>query len=136
MKKIILLVLFLSIFGLVLVSAETWKEFRNRVEVMSERVLVPKYFDGNDWLDNLAAVIATHDWCGKMYEYILENDNTMGEGERTGRALSQMVHEIKIEEYWDKAKGLPPNSWNYVYKRYIYWFNHLKNGGWITFRDM
>ncbi|MDR2972738.1 MAG: hypothetical protein LBU83_12580 [Bacteroidales bacterium] len=118
------------------VSAETYREFRNRVEAMSERVIVPKYFDGDGWLDNLAAVIATHDFCRQSYRYILENDNTMGEGERAGRVLSQMLHEMKFKEFWDYARRLSQDSWNYVYRRYQYWLDHLQKGGWITFRDM
>jgi hypothetical protein len=118
------------------VKAETWREFRNRVEVMSERVIVPKYFDSDGWLDNLAAVIATHEWCSKMYKYILENDNTMDTGERTGRVLSQMLHEMKFKEFLDKAERLSPNALDYVFKRYRYWFAYLQDGGWITFRDM
>jgi hypothetical protein len=133
MKKILMLMFF---FCSMCLFAETWSEFRNRVEIMSDRVLVPKYFDSDGWLDNLAAVIATHDWCRKMYKYILENDNTMGKGERTGRELLQMLHEMKYKEFSDKAERLSPNSSDYVYNRYCYWLEHLKNGGWIKFRDM
>jgi len=118
------------------VKAETFREYRNRVEVMSERVIVPKIFSGDGGLDNLAAVIATHDWCRQGYKNILEHDNTMGEGERAGRVLLQMLHEMKFKEYWNNARKLSPNSWDYVYRRYNYWLDHLENGGWITFRDM
>ena len=135
MKKITILCVFLLV-GVISVRAETWQQFRARVEAMSERVIVPKYFDSDTWLDNLAAVIATHDWCRQMYRYILENDNTMGQGERAGRVLSQMLHEAKFEEFWNNARRLSPNAWDYVYRRYIYWFDHLENGGWITFQDM
>ena len=103
---------------------------------MSERVLVPKYFDSDDWLDNLAAVIVTHEWCNQMYKYILKNDNTIGEGERTGILLSQMLHEMKYKEFWDKAERLSPNARVYVYSRCRYWWDHLTNGGWIIFKDM
>jgi CRISPR/Cas system CSM-associated protein Csm2 small subunit len=135
MKKLIIVWVLLMI-EFTSLNAETWREFRNRVETMSDRVIVPKYFDSDTWLDNLAAVIATHDWCRKMYKYILENDNTMSEGERSGRALSQLLHEMKFKEYWDYARKLSQSNWNYVYRRYGYWFDHLQNEGWITFQDM
>jgi len=135
MKKIIFISI-LFFIGNMYINAETWKQFKNRVEVMSERVAVPKYFDGDGWLDNLAAVIATHDWCGKAYKSILENDNSMNQGERARKQLSLIFHEDRFEYFWDIGTRLSRNNWDYVYRRYNYWFEYLNNGGWITFRDM
>jgi len=135
MNKYFILCVFFAVV-ITSVKAETPREFRNRVNVMSERVIVPKYFSGDGWLDNLAAVIATHDYCRQAYKYILENDNTMGESERKGMVLSQMLHEMKFKEFSDNAKKLSPNARDYVYRRIIYWSDHLINGGWITFTDM
>jgi len=137
MKKSFIFMFFIFI-GIISVNAETWRELRNRVQVMTERVIVPKYFssDAIDGLDNLAAVIATHDWCMQTYKAILNNDNTMGDGERAGMLLSQTLHEVQFKRYWDYGTKLSGKYWDYLNRRYDYWFEHLKNGGWITFQDM
>ena len=87
-------------------------------------------------MDNLAAVLTTHDWLRHMFKYILDNDNTMGEGERTGRMMLQFLHTAKFNETWDYATKLSSNAWNFIYIRYSHWFNIFENEGWIKFHDM
>ena len=133
MKRFILLGFIITV-GLTYVNAETWQEYRNRVEVMSERVVDHGFFEGDYWKDKLAAVWATHDWCYSQYSYILENDNTMTPNIRAGRALSMFLHEKEGDKFADIARKLSSDSYRWVCQRYDYWYNHLKKGGWINFK--
>lgn len=115
------------------VYAETWQEYRNRVENMSQRVVDCGFFEGKYWMDKYAAVWATHDWCYNQFKYILDEDNTMTPPIRTGRVLLMNMHYMEGDKYAKNASKVSSNPYKWMCQRYDYWYNHLNKGGWIDF---
>jgi hypothetical protein len=135
MKKIVLLVLILSIFGLVSVSAETWKEFIDRVKLMEERFGIG--VDNGHWstwgTDKWGALMATTFWLEESYENIYKNAPGLSQYEkdtyrrlwqRTRNQSDEMANLLKLAVTSLSTREIIVDRWDY-------WKKHLYNGGTI-----
>jgi len=136
-KKIVLLAMFLTVFGLVSVSAETWKEFMNRVTIMTFNIAIGT--DNGYWLewstDKWGALLATAGWLEDACEDISKNAPGLTQNERDGWRELLITSRMRTKELVRLYNLAITNqrTRDTVLKRVDYWLNHLNNGGTINF---
>jgi len=137
MRTIVITGLLIAVFGLWTVSAETWAQLRNRANAMSNAVFAARADPGFDiWnhTDRIAAVWATHDWVFDAFVNMRDNHPSLSQQERDRYQLFLVTHRLELERMEAALFRLDARTFNTIRSRHAHWFNHLRNGGTITFR--
>ena len=137
MRKIVMAGLLIAVFGIMSVSAETWEQFRNRANRMSDAVVAARFDSGFDiWNhnDRIAAVWATHQWVFSAFVNIRDNFPGLSQQEQNRYQLLLVMHRIQLEEMEAAITRFSAVTFNNIRSRYSHWYNHLRNGGTINFR--
>jgi hypothetical protein len=138
MKRVVMLGLLVTVFSLVLVSAETWEQFIQRAETMtynaSEGI---NRGNQNTWnIDKWGALMATYDWLMLAYEDIYKNAPNLTSYEReTYRNIYRRRFEMfnDLKELCSIVYGRDTNTIRRITDRMAYWWDYLHDGGLITF---
>jgi len=138
MKKIVIIVLFISILGIVSVPAETWQEFIDRAQIMEKN-----FRDGinrgnqNTWsYDKWGGLLATSYWLEDAYEDIYKNAPHLSQYERDiyrGLWQRRMTQSDDLKRLLDLS--ITSNSARRSIADWMdYWGKHLyEKGGTINF---
>ena len=135
--KVIMLGLLLTSFAALSLSAETWDQYLNRVNIMSDAVIqamANPAFRIQDSNDRIGAVWATHEWCFWAYVNIRDNYPNLPQQEKNKYALFAEIHRVEVNKLEEIIYRFSTSTFNNIVDRYNYWIDHLKNGGTITFR--
>ena len=130
MKKIFIFTVLINVMGFAF--AETWQDYVKRVELMSDRVINCGFFEGDYWMDKLAAVWSTHQWCFVQFNNILNQDKTMTENVKARMELLRDIHSSERNRY--RKYAVDSNSYQWVLDRSNHWYRQVNEGGLINFQ--
>ena len=117
-------------------SAETWEQYINRVNRMSEAVIqamANPSFRMQDSNDRIGAVWATHEWCRIGYLNIRNDAPGLSQQQRNWYSINADLHRVEVDKLENIIYRFSTATFNSIVARYNHWINHLNSGGTIRF---